>query len=117
MDSTTNGFQKLLTEAFVFAKTAHRCSFTDCENNLPEDKISAMAYAAACIAKSSAAEAVYWNHRELQTNENAYLLAQFDTFTQEVLRDFQTNHSRQWVDIEFTQLKERFNQAMETMKQ
>lgn len=117
MNNTVHGFRKLLTEAFIFAKTSHRCSFTDQENNRPEDKVSAMTYAAACIAKYSAAEVAYWSHPELQTTEIVSLLAQFDTFTQEVLNDFQTNHSRQWVDIEFAQLEERFNRAMGTLEQ
>lgn len=64
-----------------------------------------MSYASACIAKYSAAEAIYWTTPDLENDEIPELFAKFGTFTRELLTDFETNHSRQWVDIEYNQLR------------
>lgn len=101
-------FQALLREAFLLAKNAHDCTRDDTVTKLPEDKVSALSYAAACTSKYSAAEAIYWCSPELEDDDIPQILAQFDTFTDEIRNDYRTDHSRQWVDIEFEKLRELF---------
>ena len=98
--------------AFILAKHAHDCSFNNDEEKRQEDKCAAMAYASACIAKYSAAEAIYWTTPDLEHAEIPELFAKFDTFTYELLTDFETNHSRQWVDIEFNNLRELYENSV-----
>ena len=112
MDEKMRAFLRLMKGAFFLAKLAHECSLDDEESKRKEDKCSAMAYAAACLAKCSAAEAVYWTTPELEHEEIPDLFAKFDTFAQELLQDFSTDHSRQWVDIEFSRLEECFNDSV-----
>ena len=112
MDEKMKAFLALMHEAFSLAKRAHDCSFSDAERNRKEDKCSALSYAAACTAKYSAAEAVYWCSPELAHQELPELFVQFDTFTREVRSDYETDHSRQWVDIEFNTLEKLFTNSV-----
>ena len=105
-------FIRLMKDAFWYAKRAHACSFDDPDKNRKEDKCSALSYAAACTAKYSAAEAIYWVTPELEHPEIPDLFAQFSVFVHEVQRDYETNHSRQWVDIEFNRLEELFEDSV-----
>lgn len=107
-DEKMTAFLRLMKDAFSYAKRAHACSFDDPDKNRKEDKCSALSYAAACTAKYSAAEAIYWTTPELEHPELPDLFSQFNIFVREVQRDYETNHSRQWVDIEFNTLEERF---------
>lgn len=106
MDEKKKAFISLMQGAFTLANRAHDCSFDDAKKERQEDKCAAMSYASACIAKYSAAEAIYWTTSDLEHEEIPKLFAQFDTFTRELLTDFETNHSRQWVDIEYIRLRE-----------
>jgi len=112
MDETMRAFIILMKEAFSLAKSAHNCSFDDPELGRKEDKLSALSYAATCTAKYSAAEAIYWCNCDLAHSELPELFTQFDTFTHEIRTDYETNHSRQWVDIEFNRLEELFNNSV-----
>lgn len=112
MDEKMTAFISLMHSAFSFAKRAHDCSFNDEEEKRHEDKCAAMAYASACIAKYSAAEAIYWTTPDLAHGEIPDLFAQFDTFTHELLTDFETDHSRQWVNIEFEHLRELYENSV-----
>ena len=102
MDKLT-AFKALLFEANTAAKHAHGCCFGD-----KEDRVLALTYAAACTAKSSAAEAIYWCSPELENDDIPALLHRFDAFTNEIREDYRTDHSRQWVDIEYNQLQEHY---------
>lgn len=112
MDEKTKAFLRLMKAAFSFAKHAYNCSFDNYETHRVEDKCSAMAYASACISKYSAAEAIYCTYPELERPEFPKLFSQFEAFAREVLSDFETGHSRQWVDIEFKRLKELFEDSV-----
>lgn len=112
MDEKMTAFISLMHSAFSFAKRAHDCSFNNEEEQRHEDKCAAMAYASACIAKYSAAEAIYWTTPDLAHGEIPDLFAQFDTFTHELLTDFETDHSRQWVNIEFEHLRELYENSV-----
>ena len=112
MDRKMKAFLTLMNEAISLAKRAHDCSFSNQKVNRDEDKCSALSYAAACTAKYSAAEAIYWCSPELGHAELPELFVQFDTFTREIRSDYETGHSRQWVDIEFTRLEDLFNNSV-----
>ena len=112
MDEKMKAFLRLMQGAFFFAKRAYACSFDDEETNHKEDKCAAMAYAAVCLAKCSAAEAIYWTTPELKHEEMTNLFAKFNIFARELLKDFETGHSRQWVSIEFKRLEECFNESV-----
>ena len=101
-------FNGMMREAYIMAQHAHDYSFDDPEKGITEDKVTALSYAAACTAKYSAAAAIYWCSPELENDKVPALLAQFDTFTDEIRSDYRDDHSRQWVDIEFDRLKELF---------
>lgn len=105
-------FLNLVSSAFDFAQKAHACSFDNPEEGRKEDKCSALSYAAACIAKISAAEAIYWMSPELEYNEIEELFWQFKRFVHELQEDFETDHSRQWVDIEFNRLDEMYKNSV-----
>lgn len=104
-------FNALIRDAYAMAEDARNSCFTDPENNVKEDKIVALSYAAACTAKYSAAAAIYWCSPELHDDSTPALLAQFDTFTDEIRDDYRDSHSRQWVDIEFERLHDLFEQS------
>lgn len=109
MDEKMKAFIRLMNGAFFLAKRAYVCSFDDEESNRKADKCAAMAYAAACLAKCSAAEAIYWTALELAHEDMPDLFAKFNIFARELFKDFETDHSRQWVSIEFSRLEECFN--------
>ena len=112
MDEKMKAFLQLMKGAFFFAKRAYVCSFDDEESSRSEDKCAAMAYAAACLAKCSAAEAIYWTTPELKHEDMPELFAKFNVFARELFKDFETGHSRQWVSIEFSRLEECFNASV-----
>lgn len=101
-------FTALLREAYLMAKYAHEYCFDSSENGTVEDRVTALSYAATCTAKYSAAQAIYWCSPELEDDDVPELLAQFDAFTDEIRSDYRDDHSRQWVDIEFSRLDELF---------
>lgn len=45
----------------------------------------------------------YCNYNELARNDMEDLFHQFDVFVNEVTRNFSTNHSHQWPNIEYNQ--------------
>lgn len=105
-------FLNLVSSAFDFAKKAHACSFDNPDEGRKEDKCSALSYAAACTAKISAAEAIYWTSPEMEHNEIEELFGQFEKFVHEIQNDFETDHSLQWVDIEFNNLDEMYQNSV-----
>lgn len=101
-----NAFLRLMRDALRLAEKSYNCSFGEPESGRKEDKCSALSYAAACTAKYSAAEAIYWTSPEIMQFGLSGPFAQFDAFTHEVQSDYEVDHSRQWVDIHFGRLKE-----------
>lgn len=102
-------FKSLISEAYRMAQYAHEYSFNNPEKKVKENPQTALSYATACSAKSSAAQTLYWCSPELENEDIPALLAQFDTFVNEVLSDYRDGHSRQWVDIEFERLKDLYD--------
>lgn len=112
MNDKMKAFIRLMKSAFAYARRAKNSSFDDPESNREEDKCSALSYAAACTAKYSAAEAIYWASPEIERYDLSDLFSQFDTFVREVQTDYETDHSRQWVAIEFDRLEELFEDSV-----
>jgi hypothetical protein len=104
-----NGFLQLMKSAMIDATNAHHCVFPD---SAKENRLLALSYAATAIAKSSAAEALYYAQPELEHEELPELFSQFDVFVREMQSDFETEHSAQWVDIEYNTLKDRFDNSV-----
>lgn len=109
---TLNAFLRLMRSALWLAEKSKNCSFNDPDEGQKEDKCSALSYASACMAKYSAAEAIYWTTPEIMQFGLTDLFAQFDTFVREVQSDYEIDHSRQWVDIEFGRLKELYENSV-----
>lgn len=86
----------LLCDAREFAEHAKNLTIEDPDEGLHEDRTLALAYAAACTAKYSAAQAIYtlYPGGTLSLSE---LFRLFNEFTQEILSDYKENHSRQQV--------------------
>lgn len=110
MDKATF-FRGLLRDAYLLARHAMDYCYTDPETGIKEDKITALSYAAACTAKYSAAAAIYWCSPELEDDDVPELLAKFDQFTKEIRNDYATDHSRQWVEIKFSEMYEIFSNS------
>lgn len=108
-----NAFLSLMQSAYVDAKQARKYSFDDHSLKREENPNAAVSYANSCTAKYCAASAIYWcSLDDLEHYEIPNLLRQFDVFTSEVRNDYATDHSRQWVDIEFERLKELFESSV-----
>lgn len=107
-----NAFLRLMHSALWFAEKSKKCCFNDSDENRERDKCSALSYAAACMAKYSAAEAAYWSSPELTKFDLSELFAAFDTFVREVQNDYETNHSYQWVGLKLDQLKELYEDSV-----
>lgn len=112
MDDKMIAFLRLMHYAFYAARDAHDYSFDNTEKHRKEDKCTAIVYAAVCVARYSSAQAIYWVTPDLEHGEIPELFAAFDKFTHEVLSDYATNHSRQWVDIYFEELKEKYENSV-----
>ncbi len=107
-----NAFLILMRDALRLAEKSRDCSFDDPDTGREEDKCSALSYATACMAKYSAAEAIYWTTPEIAQFGLDELFAQFDTFVREVQSDYEIDYSRQWVDIEFARLKKLYENSV-----
>ena len=103
---------RLLKRAFISAGEAHDFSFERTDESTGDtvepDKVSAMTYAAVCKSEYLAAKAIYYSCPDLWRDDFSKLFAKFDEFTNELLTDFSTDHSTQWVDIQFNELKEAY---------
>lgn len=75
---------KLTNEAYTFAKQAHNMCFDDLDTGRPEDTTLALAYAASCTSKYAAAAAIYLSDPDLENEDVAALLRQFEVFTSEI---------------------------------
>lgn len=110
MNDVKKAFLSLMHDAYFDAKYAHQYS-TETENS-PENPSAAIAYANSVTAKACAAEAIYWCNEELYHDEIPELLHQFRVFSAEILQSYATDHSRQWVSIEFNNLKDLFESSV-----
>ena len=110
MNDVKKAFLSLMHDAYSDAKYAHQYS-TETDDS-SENPSAAIAYANSVIAKACAAEAIYWCNEDLAHYEIPELLHQFRVFSSEILQDYATNHSRQWVSIEFNNLKDLFESSV-----
>lgn len=107
-----DAFLKLMRDALWLAAKAYNCSFNYPENGKKEDKCSALSYAAACTARYSAAESLYWATPEIWNGDIPKLFAQFGMFVIEVQSDFEQDHPRGQVEEYFNRLKEAFEDSV-----
>ena len=99
-----NVAKQLLLDALNFARCSRDIAARDPEDEFQEDKASALAYAAACTAKYSAAQAIYAICPEYTVSPSG-LFSAFSTFVQEVFSDYAEDHSRQQVLICYDELE------------
>lgn len=98
--------KRLVREAMLYSKSARDYAFKD------DKKQAALAYLQRASAKMAAAEALYYAQFEiLARNEFEDVLGRFGTFADELVEDFATNHSMQWVDIQFNEFKDSFDNS------
>lgn len=78
-------------------------------NYLSKDNnhIAAMFYLNLANADAAIVKSIYYcNYEKLAHNDVENLLNQFDMLVSEVTRNFATNHSHQWSNIEYEKFKE-----------
>lgn len=100
---------QLLREARDLAGKAKSFTIDDPEEDLHEDKAVALAYAAACTAKYSTAQAIYTLHPEFPFNLSS-LFSLFDEFVREILSSYGENHSQQQVLLDFDDIDFRYKE-------
>lgn len=88
-DEKMIAFLRLMKDAFWYAEKAQKCSDDKPYINQNEDKLSALSYAAACTAKYSAAEAIYWTFPESEQSEIPELFSRFDTFVRSLQKEYE----------------------------
>jgi hypothetical protein len=100
---------KIMVKTAMFAAIkSHDLIFDENKN----DSI-AVAYLNKTISHISAAEALYYaKYDDLAHNDVEEIFHLFDVYTDELLSNYETNHSHQWTDIEFTRLKEAFDNSV-----
>ncbi len=101
--------KNLLHDALDFAECSKRFTIDDPEEGLREDKAVSLAYAAACTAKYSAAQAIYTLYPGVSVSLSR-LFAAFDSFTREVLSSYADNHSTQQVLTCYGDLEDIYNE-------
>ena len=73
----------------------------------------AVAYLNKAISHITAAEALYYSqYGVLERYEVDEIFHLFNAYSDELLSNYETNHSHQWTDIEFTRLKDYFDSSV-----
>lgn len=100
-------FKRFVASAMRYAIASHETLFEDdCNISV------SLAYLNAAISRFSSAEALYYAQFEtLQRGEAEDLFHQFSVYANEFLNNVRTNHSHQWTDIEFNNLKDIFDSS------
>lgn len=97
-----NSLGSLAVSAMDYAKKAHDSVFKDRD-------IGAIAYLSLAGSKIAIFQAIYIsNHDVLERFEIDKFLHQYEVFAEEMAKNYATDHSQQWTDIEFNRLKEAF---------
>lgn len=100
-------FKTMVRKSHLDAKTAHDCIFD--EKSSTE---TALSYLNKAISEHCCCESLYYSKfDELARYEYEEYSHQFETFSNELLRNVRTNHSHQWTDIEFERLNELFENS------
>lgn len=100
-------FKTLVRRAMSYAQHAHDFIF---DENV--DNAVALSYLNVSASKFAAAESLYYaRYKILQRGEAEELFRLFDVFMSELLTNVRTDHSHQWTDIEFNNLKDVFDSS------
>jgi hypothetical protein len=92
--------KRLIRTGYLYAKQAHDAVFDEHVGEL-----AGVAYLQRASSKFSAAESLYYSRYDAVARDEAEeILTQFDSFADELIEDFATDHSQQWTDIEFNRL-------------
>ena len=75
---------KLTNEAYSYAKQAQLLCFDNLTTGEQEDTTLALAHAASCTSRYAAAAAIYLSDPDLENEDVAALLRQFEVFTSEI---------------------------------
>lgn len=101
----------LLTEALFDARKAHKLIFKETDSH-NRNLQSALAYINNMVSKSCAAQAIYVsNVNILEDPDIESLFFSFKVYADEYIKSYSTDHSFQWVDIEYGRLTERFQNS------
>lgn len=100
-------FKHFVASGMRYAIKSHDVLFKkECDISVP------LAYLNAAISRFSSAEALYYAQFEiLQRGEAEDLFHRFSEYSNEFLRNVETEHSHQWTDIEFNRLYEVFDSS------
>lgn len=100
-------FKTLVRRAMLYAEHSHEFIFDESV----EDS-AAVAYLNIAASKFAAAESLYYARIDvLERGEAEEIFRLFDVYMHEFLSNYRTDHSHQWSDIEFNQLKEAFDDS------
>lgn len=95
----TGELRQLIQLAYFDAKEAHSLIFKE----ELRKQIGALAYLNKAVAGIMAAKSLYFSNFDiLAHNDIEDVFNAFDTFSNEILSNFSTDHSHQWTDIEFS---------------
>lgn len=98
----------LVKEAMICAKTVDDILFSKKPN-----EVAVIGYLNQASSLMHCAQAVYIsNFDELEHNDIDELFHQFDVFANEVLSSIATNHSKQWSNIEYETLNDKFDYSV-----
>lgn len=95
-----------LSEAYNLAKKAHKNCYHDLDTGAPPNLYAVMSYAAACVSKYSAAEAIYWANPELEGDKLFEILQQFERVVKEARKYYEVRNNTTGFITELQHLEE-----------
>lgn len=107
---------RMIQSSYFDAKDAYDLIFADTDP-YNRNLISALAYVNNAISKCYSAKAIYVsNFQELENDEIESYFHLLTVYADEFLKDYSTDHSFQWVSIEFEKLTDHYEHSVCSMK-
>jgi hypothetical protein len=111
-----NEILRMIQSSYFDAKAAHDLIFAE-SDPYNRNLTSALAYMNNAVSKCSAAKAIYVSNIDLLDNDDVETFFQLlSVYADEFFTDYSTNHSFQWVSIEFEKLTEHFEHSNCSLK-
>ena len=105
IDTAEQAIKVNVLYSYLAAKKAHETIFRD-----RPDKSVAIGYLNSALSYSKTAYAIYVCHLDrLEHVELDDYFHELQTFVEEALECYRTDHSHQWTDIHFNRLEEKYN--------
>ena len=104
MENIKEQIRKLLIEAFELIQKSHENCYE--QDGTPPNLYKVMSYAAACVSKYSAAEAIYWANPGLDDLRFFQILQQFDKVVQEARKFYEVRNNVTGFAIELMNLED-----------